>query len=72
MVKYAQMNRFCCDRRIQFYMYTFMYIYTETIPEEDYLILIRPFFDNFKKCQLQDQCQNIGLDLIIFVQKTMG
>ena len=36
MYKYAQTNRFHHDHRHQVYTYEFMYVYPESIPEENY------------------------------------
>ena len=38
MNKYEQMKRFNYDLRLQVYMYDFMYVYTETMAEEEYFI----------------------------------
>ena len=35
LVKYALTKRFYIDRRIQFYIYDFMHIDPDTIPEEE-------------------------------------
>ena len=36
MYRYAKLKRFCRDRQLQVYMYVFMYVDPETIPEGKY------------------------------------
>ena len=36
-VKYVQMKKFNHEYRLKFYTFTLMYVYPETITEEDYL-----------------------------------
>ena len=42
------MKKFHNDRQIQVYMYDFMYVYTETIPEEIYSLDTRTYDENYK------------------------
>ena len=47
--KYVQMKRFNNDQHLQFYMYDFMYVDTDTITEEEYFSSTRNIFENYKK-----------------------
>ena len=73
MDKYAQLNSFHRDHRLQVYMYDFMYVDPETMSVEDH------FTDKNKiklwttrKFQLKGQPQNIVFDLVAYVQKIMS
>ena len=47
--KYAQIKRFHHDSWLQLYIYAFMYVDTENIPEDDYLPATKILVDNCKK-----------------------
>ena len=49
MYKYAQLMGFQQDRRLQFYMYDFMYVDPQTMPTEDHFPAIKSFVVNYKK-----------------------
>ena len=49
MYKYAQLKRFHHERRLQVYMYDFMYVYPETIPEEGHFTATKSFVAKYKK-----------------------
>ena len=49
MYKYAQLKRFHIDHRLQFYMYYFMYVGTDTLPLEDYFDSTITYADKYKK-----------------------
>ena len=67
------MNDFHHECQIHFYMYAFMYVDPEKIPEEEYLPAIKTYVENYKKYQLLEQSQkNIGLDLVTFVHNIMS
>ena len=66
MDKYSQLKSFHQRCQLQVYMYAFMYVDTDTLPMEDML------FENYKKCQLQDQSKNIGLDFVTYVDNIMS
>ena len=46
MGKYALLNRFHHDRQPQVYMYAFIYVNPEKIPEEDNFPATETFFEN--------------------------
>ena len=71
MDKYSQMKRFYHDRRLQVYMYAFMYAYPNTMTVGGHFPATKTFFVNYKKCQLQEQSQNIGLCLVTYVHNIM-
>ena len=48
-------------------MYALVYVDPDTIPLEDYFPDTTTVVDNCKKCQLQDQSQNVGFDLVTCV-----
>ena len=72
MDKHALLKRFHHDWRPQVSMYDFMYLYPKTIPVEDYFQLQKHLLITTRKVQPQDQSQNIGLDLVKYVQKMMS
>ena len=49
MDKYALLKRFHHDRRLQVYMYAFMYANPETMPGEDYFPATTTFVNNYNK-----------------------
>ena len=49
MDKYSLLRRFHHDLRLQFYMYDFMYVDTETIPVEDYFPDTQTSVDKYRK-----------------------
>ena len=49
MYKYAQLNKFHRDRRLQVYMYDFMYVYPQTMPVEDNFTATKKIVVNYKK-----------------------
>ena len=72
MDKYTQLKKFQHDLRLKVYMYAFMHVYPETILVEDHFPAIKKYVENYRKCQLQDHSQKIGLDLVTYVQKIMS
>ena len=64
MDKYTLLKRFHNDLQLRFYMYAFMYVNSETMPEEDYFRLQKRLLRNTRNCQLQDQPQNNRLNLV--------
>ena len=72
MYKYAQLKRFHHGHHFKVYMYAFMYDDPKTMPVEDHFTNTKCFVVNYKKCKLQDQYQNIGLDLVTYIQKIMS
>ena len=50
--KYAQLKRIHHDRRLQVYMYYFMYADPDTIPVEDYFTSKKRLLKTKIKCQL--------------------
>ena len=49
MDEYAQLKRFDHDRLPQDYMHDLMYVYPETMPEEDHFSDTKTIVDNYKK-----------------------
>ena len=49
MDRCAQLKRFYNDCRLQVYIYAFMYVEPQTIPEEDHFPSTKTFFENYKK-----------------------
>ena len=49
MDKYAQIQKFYYDRRLQVYMDAFKYVDTEIIEEEEYLPATKYFVVNYKR-----------------------
>ena len=49
MYKYAQLKMFHHDRRLQVYMYAFMYIDLETSPVEGHFTYTKTIIVNYKK-----------------------
>ena len=49
MDKYAQLKKFHHDRRVQVYMYAFMYVYPDTIPLWGHFTATKTFVVNYKK-----------------------
>ena len=49
MNSYDPQKLFHHDRRLQFYMYAFMYVYPETMTVEEYFPATKVFFENYKK-----------------------
>ena len=70
--KYSQMKRFHHDCRLQVYMYTSIYVDSETMTEENHYPTKKRQLRTTIKYQLQDQSQNIGLDLFTYVQNVMS
>ena len=52
MDKYSQMKRFKYNHLLQFYMYDFMHVNTETTKEEDYFTATNKMLQNTVKCEL--------------------
>ena len=71
MHKYSQLKKFNHDRQLQVYMYNFMYVFPQKMPVEDHFPATKTFIVNYKKMYLREQDQNIGLYLVIYVQKIM-
>ena len=59
--KYAQLNRFHLDFRLQVYMYDFMYVYPQKIPGEDNFPATRIFIMNYKNMSTPGLVPNIWL-----------
>ena len=67
------MNDFHHECQIHFYMYAFMYVDPEKIPEEEYLPAIKTYVENYKKRSTPGTVpKNIGLDLVTFVHNIMS
>ena len=49
MYKYAQLESFHHDHRLQVYMYAFMYVYHKTMPVGDHFPSTKIFLVNYKK-----------------------
>ena len=49
MDKYAQLKRFHHERRLQVYIYDFMYVDTKTMPVDELFIASKKFVENYKK-----------------------
>ena len=65
------MKRYHHGHRLQFYMYYFMYMFPETMVDEEYFPETTSFFlKTTIKIQRMDQCQITGLVLVTFVYKT--
>ena len=64
--KYALTKRFRYDLQLQVSMYSLMRIDPETMVKEDYFTDTL-FLETTRKCQPQDQSQNIGLDSVKYV-----
>ena len=47
MDKYAQMKRFHHDRWLQVYIYVFMFIFPETIPDDPYFPDKKIYIENY-------------------------
>ena len=69
METFALMKRFRHYCSLQVYMLDFIYIDSETIPEEEYLPYTRTFSMTKIKGQLMENYQGIELDSVKFVQK---
>ena len=72
MYKYAQLKRFHHDCLLQILMHAFMYVDTQTMPEDDHLLPLKHLLGTTRKFQLQEQYQIIGWDLVTYVQKIMS
>ena len=66
------MKWFHCDRQLQFYTYAFLYINPKTVLEEDHFLGTKIFVEKYKKMSTPVKLQNIGLDLVTYVQKIMS
>ena len=64
MYKYSQLKRFFYDRQLQVYMYAFMYVDPDTMPEEKKTPDTKKMLQTTRKCQIQDQSQKIVLGLV--------
>ena len=62
MDEYALLKIFHHEHQVQVYMYAFNYVNREKMPVEDYFPGTKIIIEEYKKCQLQDKSQNIGLD----------
>ena len=49
MNKYAQLEKFHHDLRLQVYMYAFVYVDIDTITVEDHFPSTKTFLENYKK-----------------------
>ena len=72
MDKYTQLKRFHDEFRLQLYMYDFMYVNIKTMPAEDHFPATHIFLWTISQLQLQEQFQNIGLDLVTYVQNIIS
>ena len=72
MKKYAQLKSFCHVRRLQVYMYAFMYVESEIMPVEKKFPATKILFWTTIKCQLQEQSKKIELGLVTYIQKIMS
>ena len=72
MDKYAQLKRFHNDLRLQVYMYSFMYVDQEKMPVGEHFLAKKCLLITTRKCQLQDQSQNIGLNLFTYIHNIMS
>ena len=66
------MNSCHSDIRIQFYICDLLYFGPEKMPEEDYFPDNNKLLKSTREVQLQYQSQNIGLDLVTYVQNIMS
>ena len=66
------MKRFHYDQQLQVYMYALIYLDPETKAEEDCFPATTKLLQTTKNYQLQDQSQNIGLNLVTYVQKILN
>ena len=72
MNKYAQLKRFHHENWLQVYMHAFMNFHPEKMPVEKNLLQKKCLLQTTRKCQLQDQSQNIGLDLVACIHNIMS
>ena len=72
MNRYLQLKRSHHDCQLEVYIYAFTYVDPETMPAEDYFLLQKRLLITTKKCQLQDQYQIIGSDLVTYVHNIMS
>ena len=72
MGKYAHMKRFHYDHKFHFYMYDIMYVDYDTMAEEYYFWLPKYLLQSTREGQLQEQSQNIGFDLVTYVQNIIS
>ena len=66
MYKFALIERFCRDHRLQVYMYGFMYFNNGKIPDEDYFPAIIKMFNITIKGQLKDKYQKFAWNQLYF------
>ena len=59
------------DHQLKVYMYAFMYVDPETIPVEYNFKSTKSLLQTTRTCQIKDQYQNIGLDLVAYDHKIM-
>ena len=53
MDRYTQLKRFHNNRRLQVYMYSFMYVYPETVPVEVYFPPTKICVENYNNISTQ-------------------
>ena len=56
---YAQLSRIHHDHKLQIFMYDFMYVDRNTMPQEDNFTDKKNLLITTRKFQLQDQYQNL-------------
>ena len=49
MDKYAQLNTFDHDHKLQVYIYAFVYVDPRTMPVKYHIYDTKPFIENYKK-----------------------
>ena len=65
MDRYTQLKRFHHERRLQVYMYDFMYIGPRKMQVEDHHPFKKSIFVNHEKMSTQGSVPKIVLDLVI-------
>ena len=66
------MNRFHCDCRLQVYIYSFMYVKSDTMAEEVYFLATKIFVANYKKNSTPVPVPKIVLDLGTYVENIIS